>query len=89
MLIQFFLTLRKFGKPKQLTKHPSVIFLLFELWMYCVPLTWQEQENLGYKAHLAALPGTLFFCVCPGCKSDRNCPLFVGLTSQCKSSQNS
>jgi len=29
--------------------------------MFCVPLTWQEQENLGPKAHLAALPGALHF----------------------------
>jgi hypothetical protein len=32
--------------------------------MFCVPLTWQEQENLGRKAHLAALPEALpFLCL--------------------------
>jgi len=83
-----FLTLRKFGKPK-LSKHTSFIFLLSELWMYCVPLTWQEQESLGYKTHLAALPGTLSLCVSPDCRSDRNYHLFVGLTGQYTGSQNS
>ena len=89
MRIQFFLTLQKFGKPKQLTKHSSIIFLLSELWMYCVPLTWQEQESPGHEGHLATLPGALCFCVRTGCKSDRNFPLFVGLTGQYKGSQNS
>jgi len=54
--------------------------------MYCVPLTWKEQESLGHEAHLAALPGALFVCVCvcvcPSCKSDRNYDLFAGLTSR-------
>jgi len=55
--------------------------------MYCVPLTWQELENLGYKVHLAALPGALSSCVCPGCKLDRNYHLFVSLTGQYTDSQ--
>jgi len=57
--------------------------------MFCVQLTWQEQENLWYKAHLAALPGALSFCICPGFKSDHNYNLFVGLTGQYMGSQNS
>ena len=84
-----FLTLRKFGKPTQLTKHPSVIFLLSELRMYCVPLTWQEQESLGHEAHLAALSGALWFFARPGCKLGRNCHLFLGLTGRYGGSQNS
>jgi len=27
-----------------------------ELCIQCIQLTWQEQENLGTKTHLAALP---------------------------------
>ena len=84
-----FFALLKFGKHKQLTKHPSIIFLLSELWIYCVPLTWQEQESLGHEAHLAALPGALCFCVCPGFKSDRNYNLFAGLTGRYTGSQSS
>ena len=61
-----FLTLRKFGKPKQLTKHPSVIFLLSELWMCCVPLTWQEQENLGARSSSCSLArSTIIFASIP------------------------
>jgi hypothetical protein len=56
--------------------------------MYCAPLTWQEQENLGYKAHLTALTEVLCFCVRPGCKLDRNYNLFAGPTSWCTGSQN-
>jgi hypothetical protein len=29
--------------------------------MYHIPLTWYEQENLGYKAHVEALPKALVF----------------------------
>jgi len=31
------------------------------LWMYHAPLTWYEQENLGYKAHFESLPRALLF----------------------------
>ena len=40
--------------------------------MHCTPLTWYEQENVGRETRLAALPGALWFCVCPSCKLDRN-----------------
>jgi len=29
--------------------------------MYYTPLTWYEQENLGFKAHFEALPRALVF----------------------------
>jgi len=48
-------------KTKQLIKHSSIIFLLSELWIHCVPLTWQEQEDVGPEAHFGALPGALYF----------------------------
>jgi hypothetical protein len=50
--------------------------------MYCMPLTWQEQESLGHEAYLTALPGALCFCVFSGCKLDHNNNLFAGLTDQ-------
>ena len=57
--------------------------------MYCVQLTRQEQENVGYKAHLTALPGALSFYVCLGCKLECNYHLFVDLTGRYTGSQNS
>jgi len=54
-----FLALLKFGKHKTTNRTLFNIFLVSELWMYCVPLIWQEQESLGHEGHLAALPGVL------------------------------
>jgi len=52
----------KFGKYKTTNKsfHNHFPFRL-ELWMYHTPLTWYEQENLGYKAHVEVLPRALWF----------------------------
>jgi len=76
-------------KHKQLIKHPSINFLLSESWMLCAPLTLQEQENFGRKAHLAALPRALSF-------ASISVEIwivinyhFAGLTGQCMGSQNS
>ena len=55
----------------------------------CAPRTWQEEENLGREAHLAALPEAIYFYVCAVCKLDRNYFLFAGLTGQYAVSQNS
>jgi hypothetical protein len=32
-----------------------------EIWTYHTPLAWYEQENLGHKAHIEALPPVLWF----------------------------
>jgi len=74
---------------KQLTKHSSIIFLLCELWIYCVPLTWQEQESLGHEAHVAALPEAFCFAYVPVVSLDLNNDLFTDLTGQYTGSQNS
>jgi len=52
--------LLKFGRHKTTNQIPFN-FLLPELWIFCAPLTWQEQENMGRKAYLAALPEALPF----------------------------
>jgi len=31
--------------------------------MYHTPLTWYEQENLGYKPHFESLPRALWFYI--------------------------
>ena len=47
-----FLALPKFGNTKELKKSLLNNFpCSLELRMYCAPLTWFEQENLGHKAH--------------------------------------
>jgi len=74
---------------KQLTKHPSIIFLLSELWIYCAPLTWQEQESLGLEAHLRALLEALRFASVSVVSLGLNNHLFTGLTGQYSGSQNS
>jgi hypothetical protein len=46
-------TLHKFGKYKTTNRSFRNHFpFCLELWMYHTPLTWYEQENLGYKAHV-------------------------------------
>jgi hypothetical protein len=53
--------LRKFGKYKTTNKSFQNHFpFCLDLWMYLIPLTWYEQENLGYKAHVEALPRALW-----------------------------
>jgi len=75
---------------KQLTKHyPSIIFLLSELWIYCAPLTWQEQESLERQAHFAALLEALGFSSASVVSLDLNNYLFAGLTGRYTGSQNS
>jgi hypothetical protein len=32
----------------------------FDIWKYHTPLAWYEQENLGHKAHIEALPPALW-----------------------------
>jgi len=64
-------------------------FPLPELWILCAPLTWQEQENFGRKAHLAALPGALGFASISVESWIVINYLFSGLTGQCMGSQNS
>jgi len=74
---------------KQLIKHPSINFLLPELWILCAPLTWQEQENFGSKVHLAALPEALGFASVSVESWIVINYLFTGLAGQCMGSQNS
>ena len=44
-----FPALLKFGKHKTINETLFSHFPKSELWMFCVPLTWQEQEDLGPK----------------------------------------
>jgi len=54
--------LHKFGKYNTTNRNfPNHFPFYLELWMYHIPLTWCEQENLGYKAHVEALPRALWF----------------------------
>jgi hypothetical protein len=57
--------------------------------MYCIPLTWQEQESLEHEAHVAALPEALCFAYIPVVSLDLNNDLVTGRTGQCTGSQNS
>jgi len=70
-------------------KHPSINFLFSQLWIFCAPLTWQELENFGRKAHLAALPEALHFASISVESWIVINYLFTGLTGQCVGSQNS
>jgi len=54
------LVLHKFGKIKTTNKTFLNHFPL-ELWMYHTTLTWYKEENLGFKAHIEALPKALWF----------------------------
>jgi len=74
---------------KQPIKHPSINFLLSELWILCAPLTWQEQENFGREAHLTALPKALCFASVSVESWIVINYLFTALTGQCMGSQNS
>jgi len=76
-------------KHKTTNQTPFNQFPISELWILCAPLTWQEQENFGRKAHLAALPEALSFVSISVESLIVINYLFTGLTVQCVGSQNS
>jgi hypothetical protein len=60
-------TLPKFGEYQTNNSFKS---FSVGVWMYHTPLTWYEQENLGHKAHIEALPQHCGFCVFTRSKMD-------------------
>jgi len=62
-----------------------------ELWMYHTPLTWYEQENLGYKAYFEALPRALWFLrlFTLWVGSQRHCPSVLQASTRVHKTHNS